>query len=142
MHDQLLFFKGRMVIPDIPNLRLKLFQECHNSPAGGHGGFLKTFKRLSTQFYWPKMKQEIRVFVQQCLVCQQQKYQTLSPAGLLQPLPIPAQIWEDISMDFIVGLPISNRFDTILVVVDRLSKYAHFLCLSRPFPVFISPLYS
>ncbi|GKC28423.1 ty3-gypsy retrotransposon protein [Tanacetum coccineum] len=132
-HDQLLFFKGRLVIPDIPDLKLKLLQECHNSPAGGHGGFLKTFKRLSLQFFWPRMKQEIRVFVQNCLVCQQQKYQTLSPAGLLQPLPIPVQIWEDISMDFIVGLPLSNRFDTILVVVDRLSKYAHFLCLSHPF---------
>ncbi|GJZ51370.1 ty3-gypsy retrotransposon protein [Tanacetum coccineum] len=62
-HDQLLFFKGRLVIPDIPDLKLKLLQECHNSPAGGHGGFLKTFKRLSLQFFWPRMKQEIRVFV-------------------------------------------------------------------------------
>ena len=93
---------------------------------------LKTFKGASTQFYWPRIKQEIWVFVRHCLVCQQQKYQTLSPVGLLQPLPIPTQIWEDISMDFIVGLEISNKFDTILVVVDRLSKYTHFLCLSHP----------
>lgn len=73
------------------------------------------------------MKQEVRLFVQQCLVCQQQKYQTLSRAGL----PIPTQVWEDLSMDFVVGLPPSHRIDTILVVVDRLRKYAHFLGLTR-----------
>ncbi|KAJ0501161.1 putative nucleotidyltransferase, Ribonuclease H [Helianthus annuus] len=117
----------------MPSLKLKLLQEAHDTPTGGHGGFLKTFKRLSDKYYWPKMKQEIRLFVQNCVVCQQNKYQTLSPAGLLQPLPIPQQIWEDISMDFIVGLPRSGSADTILVVVDRLSKYAHFLCLSHPF---------
>ncbi|KAK1409444.1 hypothetical protein QVD17_35970 [Tagetes erecta] len=131
--DQLLFFKRRLVVPDLTHIKLKLLQEAHNTPMGGHGGFLKTIKRLSTQYFWPKMKQEVRVYVQECFVCQQQKYQTLSPAGLLQPLPIPSQIWEDISMDFIVGLPLSNRLDTILVVVDRLSKYAHFIGLSHPF---------
>ncbi|GKE07039.1 retrotransposable element Tf2 [Tanacetum coccineum] len=131
--DQFLFYKRRLVIPNISNLKVRLLQEAHDTPSGGHGGFLKTFKRLSDQFYWPRMKQEVRLFVQQCLVCQQQKYQTLSPAGLLQPLPVPTRIWEDISMDFIVGLPPSGRFDTILVVVDRLSKYAHFICLSHPF---------
>ncbi|GKA56430.1 ty3-gypsy retrotransposon protein [Tanacetum coccineum] len=131
--DQFLFYKRRLVIPNISNLKVRLLQEAHDTPSGGHGGFLKTFKRLSDQFYWPRMKQEVRLFVQQCLICQQQKYQTLSPAGLLQPLPVPTRIWEDISMDFIVGLPPSGRFDTILVVVDRLSKYAHFICLSHPF---------
>ncbi|PWA81057.1 hypothetical protein CTI12_AA191120 [Artemisia annua] len=130
---ELLFYKQRMVIPDVPDLRRKLLHEAHATPVGGHGGFLKTLKRLSAQYFWPKMKQDVRIFVQQCLICQQQKYETLSPAGLLQPLAIPTRIWEDISMDFIVGLPISNRVDTILVVVDRLSKYAHFLCLSHPF---------
>ncbi|KAI3753279.1 hypothetical protein L2E82_25328 [Cichorium intybus] len=131
--DQLLFHHGRMVIPEIHNLKLKLLQETHDTPIGGHGGFLKTYKRLSSRYYWPRMKQDVREFVQQCIICQQQKYQTLAPAGLLQPLPIPNQIWEDVSMDFIVGLPPSSRFDTILVVVDRLSKYAHFICLAHPY---------
>ncbi|KAK9057995.1 hypothetical protein SSX86_022835 [Deinandra increscens subsp. villosa] len=131
--DQFLFHYGRIVIPEMHDLRLKLLQEAHDTPIGGHGGFLKTYKRLSSRYYWPKMKQDVREFVQQCVICQQQKYQTLAPAGLLQPLPIPDQIWEDVSMDFIVGLPPSSRFDTILVVVDRLSKYAHFICLSHPY---------
>lgn len=131
--DQLLFHHGRMVIPEIHNLKLKLLQEAHDTPVGGHGGFLKTYKRLFSRYYWPKMKQDVREFVQQCIICQQQKYQTLAPKGLLQPLPIPNRIWEDVSMDFIIGLPPPIRFDTILAVVDRLSKYAHFICLSHPY---------
>ncbi|KAD7479941.1 hypothetical protein E3N88_03077 [Mikania micrantha] len=131
--DGFLFHRKRLVIPDVPGLRLKLLQEAHDTPTGGHGGFLKTLKRLSSQYFWPHMNKDIRLHVQNCITCQQQKYQTTSPAGLLQPLPIPNQIWEDVSMDFIVGLPPSKRFDTILVVIDRLSKYAHFLSLSHPF---------
>ncbi|KAD3639992.1 hypothetical protein E3N88_29215 [Mikania micrantha] len=107
--------------------------EAHATPAAGHGGFLKTMKRVSSQFFWPHLSRDVCTFVQNCATCQQNKYETLSPAGLLQTLPIPNQIWEDLSMDFIVGLPPSNRVDTILVVVDRLSKYAHFLPLTHPF---------
>ncbi|KAD6119863.1 hypothetical protein E3N88_11134 [Mikania micrantha] len=87
--DQLLFHHGRMVIPEIQAIKLKLLQEAHDTPIGGHGGFLKTYKRLSSRYYWLKMKHDVREFVQQCVLCQQQKYQTLAPAGLLQPLPIP-----------------------------------------------------
>ncbi|GKC89567.1 reverse transcriptase [Tanacetum coccineum] len=68
---QLLFYKQRMVIPDVHDLRPKLLHEAHATPVGGHGGFLKTLKCLSAQYFWPKMKQDVRSFVQQCLTCQQ-----------------------------------------------------------------------
>lgn len=94
---------------------------------------MKTLKRVSAILFWPCLKHAVKSFVQNCLICQQHEYETLALVGLLQPLPIPNKVWEDISLDFIVGLPPSNDFDTILVVVDMFSKYIHFLALSHPF---------
>lgn len=79
------------------------------------------------------MKKRIKEMVASCQVCQQQKYETLAPAGLLQPLPIPSWVWSDISMDFIVGLPPYRGKTVIWVIVDKLSKYGHFLALSHLF---------
>ena len=72
-------------------------------------------------------------YVRQCGTCQRSKSENFAPAGLLQPLPIPEGIWEDLSMDFINGLPNSQGKNTILVIVDRGSKYAHFIALAHPY---------
>jgi hypothetical protein len=79
------------------------------------------------------MKQDVRNFVVECDVCQRNKGETVKSPGTLQPLPIPPAIWRDISMDFIVGLPKSGNKSVIMVVVDRLSKYAHLCALQHPF---------
>ena len=88
---------------DSPNITL-LLAEFHNSPIGGHHGALKTYQRLAREVYWQGMKAHIHTYVAECSVCQQAKYLSLTSTGLLQALPIPDRVWEDISMDFIEGL--------------------------------------
>lgn len=78
------------------------------------------------------MRTGINDFIKQCDICQRHKSKNTSPARMLQPLPIPTQIWAHISMDFIDGLPNSKGKSTIFVVVDRLSKYAHFIPIPHP----------
>ena len=130
-HNQLRY-KGRLVIPKGSAFIKTILSDFHDSPVGGHAGYLKTFKRVADQFYWIGMKGDIKRHVSECHICQTNKTNSLAPAGLLQPLPIPQNIWEDISMDFIEALPRSEGFDTIWVIVDRLSKYSHFVPLKHP----------
>lgn len=79
------------------------------------------------------MRKYVAKFIAAYLVCQQHKSETLSPDGLLQPLQLPSQVWSDLSMDFVVGLPKSVGKSVLLVVVDLFSKYAHFLPASHPY---------
>ncbi|RVW15980.1 Transposon Tf2-8 polyprotein [Vitis vinifera] len=102
--DGLLLYKGKVVVPADHSLRAKLLYEVHDSKVGGHSGILRTYRKLQKQFYWPKMHKAVQEYV-----------------------------WEDITLDFIEGLPTSHGKDTILVVVDRLSKFAHFIPLTHPF---------
>ena len=128
-----LYYKEKLVIPKgSPRIPL-ILHEFHNTAKGGHFGFFRTYKRIAGLLWWEGMKKSIQQFVQNCDICQRNKHLTLSPAGLLQPLPISTQVWQDISMYFIGGLPKSNGLDTILVVVDRLTKYAHFIGISHPY---------
>ncbi|KAL8115725.1 hypothetical protein AgCh_022282 [Apium graveolens] len=76
---------------------------------GGHAGDIKTYLRIAAEWFWVGIWKDVATFVQQCEVCQRQKVSQQALAGLLQPLPIPARIWEDISLDFIEGLPNSQR---------------------------------
>jgi len=79
------------------------------------------------------MASSVKVYVRACSVCQQAKYSTLPLVGLLHPLPVPTQTWQDIDMNFITGLPLSHGYFVILVVVDRLSKFAYFIPLPTDF---------
>jgi hypothetical protein len=88
---------------------------------------------LRADFYIPHDRALVRDWVRSCATCQRNKTETLQPVGLLQPLEVPSQVWADISMDFIEGLPKVNGKSVILTVVDRFSKYAHFIALSHPY---------
>ncbi|CAH9143923.1 unnamed protein product [Cuscuta epithymum] len=131
--DRLLYWKGRLVLPKGHELVHNVMSEFHSTPVGGHSGVTRTSKRIASQFYWPGMQQDIKDFVRNCLLCQQAKHDNSLPSGLLEPLPIPALIWEDVAMDFITGLPSSNGYTVIMVVIDRLSKYAHLASLKSDF---------
>jgi hypothetical protein len=107
-----------------------LLKECHDSPLAGHGGAKRTTTFFKKSYYWPNLKDNAEKYVKTCLTCLTcQQNQTLNKkqAGLLQPLLIPERLWESVSMDFMVSSPPSRGFDTIMVVVDRFSKMAHFI---------------
>ena len=107
--------------------------EFHTSPLGGHSRFLKTYQRVKKEFFWDGLKCDIPNFLAECLVYQQNKVEIIKTLSLLQPLPIQSQHWEEVSMDFIIGLPKSKGKSIIMVVVDRITKYAHFCVLSHAF---------
>jgi len=131
--DGMIFRRGRLMIPADMNLKNQIMLEFHDSKVGGHARNNKTIARICSQFYWQKMHEDIKAYIKNCSICQQAKVDQALPYGLLQPLPIPQQIWEDIAMDFITNLPSSHGFSTILVVIDRLSKFGHFIALKAYF---------
>ncbi|KAJ0836439.1 putative nucleotidyltransferase, Ribonuclease H [Helianthus annuus] len=131
--DGVWFRKGAILLSSTSQLLPTVLAMSHSSPEGGHFGFHKTLAKVKQSFWWVGMKEYIKKFIRECQVCQRSKADSLKPAGLLQPLPVPERVWEDISMDFVEGLPVSNGFSVVMVVVDRLSKYAHFIPLRHPF---------
>lgn len=129
----LLKYKGRVWIGANEQLQCQLISALHDSPLGGHSGFPVTYSRIKQLFAWPHMKASVKNYVAECTVCQQAKPDRSKYPGLLQPLPVPDHAWQIISMDFVEGLPRSHNANTILVVVDTFSKYAHFLPLLHPY---------
>jgi hypothetical protein len=127
-HEWVLWFNERIVVPKDHKLRKQILDEAHLSKFSMHPGSTKMYQDLKQNFWWTRVKREIAKYVSECDICQRVKPSQLKTAGILQPLPIPSWKWEDISMDFIVGLPnTSQRHDSIWVIVDRLTKTAHFL---------------
>jgi hypothetical protein len=123
-----LWFKERLVVPRREALKRKILDEAHTSRYSIHPGSTKMYHDLRQQFWWTRMKHEAARYVSECDTCRKVKTDYMKPGGLLQLLSVPEWKWDDISMDFIVGLPLTARkFDSIWVIVDRLSKSAHFI---------------
>ena len=124
--DGFLFQGNTLCIPSC-SLRLSILDESHGGTLGGHFGEAKTLALVKANFFWPKLEKDIARFVKKCVVCMMAKTHG-NNAGLYTPLPIPNMPWEEVSLDFVLGLPRTQRNkDSILVVVDRFSKMAHFV---------------
>ncbi|XP_026380121.1 uncharacterized protein LOC113274914 [Papaver somniferum] len=118
---------NQLCIPD-SSLRLKIIKELHDE---GHMGRDKTFQLVSKSYYWPTMRREVAKFVDRCRICQVSKGKATN-AGLYIPLKVPSQPWSDLSMDFVLGLPRTQRGnDSVFVVVDRFSKMSHFIACKK-----------
>ena len=121
--DGILYRDNRMYIPPDRTLRTHVLQSMHDASTSGHFGMDKTEELTSRNFYWPELQKEVRDFVRSCSKCQRNKASNRAPGGLLQPLPIPQQRWEQITMDLIVQLPKTPRgHENLVVFVDKLSK--------------------
>ncbi|WVZ58542.1 LOW QUALITY PROTEIN: hypothetical protein U9M48_008808 [Paspalum notatum var. saurae] len=125
--DGLLLFRGRAFVPDDSGLWPRILAAVHNA---GHEGSEKTLHRLRASFYSAHAHRRVREFVRSC---SRNKTEHLHPAGLLQPLPVLSAIWSDIAMDFVEGFPKVGGKSVILTVVDRFSKYGHFIALGHPY---------
>ncbi|GKE21328.1 retrotransposon-related protein, partial [Tanacetum coccineum] len=121
--------KGKLVVGNTEQLRQELLYYFHNGSIGGHSGVKTTTYKICSLFYWKGLSKQVKKLVKECLVCQQYKPDLSAYLGLLQPLPIPKYVWSSISMDFIEGLPKSEGYNVIFVVVDRLTKDKIFLSL-------------
>lgn len=118
-----------------PNSTLKTctLDELHSSPIARHLGFQKVDARACHCFFCTGMKNNILTFLDECYVCQHNKGEIIKLLGTLQPLPLHAYVYTDVSIDFIAGLLMSSNTLVIMVVVDKISKYAHFFTLTHPF---------
>jgi hypothetical protein len=123
LDDGLLYRFDCLYIPPVPELRTLVLQSNHDCNISGHLGMDKSEELISRSFFWPDMQQNVRHYIRACDKCQQNKPSNRCPGGLLQPLPIPQQRWEQNSMDLVVGLPQTARANSgIAVFVDCLSK--------------------
>ena len=121
-------------MPKNVELKKELLNESHDSTLSTHLGSTKMYRDLKSYYWWLGIKKDIAEFVARYLTCQRVKTKHQKPRSLLQPLPIPIWKWGHITMDFIVGLPITQRkHDVIWVIVDRLTKSAHFLAVKTIF---------
>ncbi|KAI3706750.1 hypothetical protein L6452_24692 [Arctium lappa] len=129
-------FQGRIWVPKLGGNRELLLEEAHKSKYSIHPGSTKMYRDLKLMYWWPVMKLDVASYVEKCVTCLQVKAEHQRPYGSLQPLSIPEWKWDNITMDFVTKLPKTLRgHDTIWVIVDRLTKSAHFLAMRETLPM-------
>jgi hypothetical protein len=128
--DGLVLFQKRINIPPASSLLHTILEAVH---AMGHEGVQKTLHHFRKDFHTPQSRRVVEDFIKSCSTCQRNKTNHLHLAGVLLPLLVPAQVWSDIFIDFVEGLPKVGGKSVILTVVDRLSKYTHFIPLAHPY---------
>jgi hypothetical protein len=123
-----IWFEKRICVPNDSDLRKLIFQEAHETPYSIHHSNTKMYIDVKERFWWNNMKRDIAEYIAKCDVCSTVKAEHQKPVGLLQPLRVPNWKWDQIGMDFITGLPrTKSGYDSIWVVVDCLTKIAHFI---------------
>ncbi|KAH7434535.1 hypothetical protein KP509_06G022000 [Ceratopteris richardii] len=148
LQDEYLLYKGKVCVPSIMDIRNQVLFECHDAPSAGHHGINRTYELVKRHFLWPSLHRDVQNYVSKCHKCQVNKFERLKVGGLLHPLEIPKGKWESISMDFISGLPRTQKgFDLVWVVVDRLTKLAQFIPVKTTYKtpelakIFVNQLY-
>jgi hypothetical protein len=118
----------QLVIPDDKQLKQAIIREHHDPPYAGHRGYRSTEHLVQRLYWWPHMHKDIQQYVESCAGCQANKASTCKPTGVAKSMPVPEKPWEKFSMDWMTDLPVTKHgFDSILVVVDYLTKFAHFV---------------
>ena len=125
--DDLIYINGLLYVPDDPAIQLRILKSCHDHPAAGHPERAATYELVSCNYWWPKMHHTIARYIRNCDTCARIILARHAPYGLLQPLEVPIRQWSSVSLNLITGLLMSNSHDVLLVVVDRLSKMAHYI---------------
>ncbi|KAK1419615.1 hypothetical protein QVD17_28835 [Tagetes erecta] len=133
-NDGLLRMNKRIWVPAAGDVRGRILDEAHKTKYAMHPGSDKMYKDLKENYWWIGMKRNIAFYIAKCLTCAQVKAEHQKPSGLLQQLELPVWKWEMITMDFITKLPRTSRGnDTIWVIIDRLTKSAHFLPMKETY---------
>jgi len=129
--DGILRFQDKICVPNDAEVRKLILEERHKSRLSLHPGMTKMYQDLKETFWWQGMKKDVAQFVSACLTCQKAKVEHQRPGGILQSLEVPVWKWDSISMDFVTHLPRTFRgHDAIWVIIDRLTKSAHFFAMN------------
>ena len=134
MTEGRIYFRDRLYVPPIDELRLQAMSRTHSAAPGGHPGRFKTLELMRRSYWWPNLSRDVAAFVKGCHLCARTKSSRTAPPGFLDPLPVPFKPWSDISVDLVGPLPECQRhgqtFENVMVVVDRLTKMRHYVAMT------------